>query len=162
MPVRASALTGAAGEHYVAYKLSQMGCAAGLTRGGSPGVDLMVCNPETGAAVSIQVKTSDDAHTQRKRDNAEWWAWRFGQKTVLPPTDSRFYAFVSLHDQEGHDTPVVFIVPSAEVVKIIESREWSDGWVGIKGPDCDKWRGDKGWHQIIESLEMRKGEKEAS
>ena len=42
MPKRATTLTGAAGEHYVAYKLSLLGFPTALTRGGSPVIDLMV------------------------------------------------------------------------------------------------------------------------
>jgi hypothetical protein len=34
MPKRATALTGAAGEHFVAYKLSAMNYPVALTRGG--------------------------------------------------------------------------------------------------------------------------------
>jgi hypothetical protein len=41
MPKRASTLTGAAGEHFVAFILSARGYAVGLTRGGSPTIDLL-------------------------------------------------------------------------------------------------------------------------
>lgn len=40
MASRASTLTGAAGEHFIAYRLSAMGYPVALTRGGSPTVDL--------------------------------------------------------------------------------------------------------------------------
>ena len=37
-------LTGAAGEHFVAYKLSSLGMAVALTRDGSDVIDLMAGN----------------------------------------------------------------------------------------------------------------------
>jgi len=57
MAKRATTLTGAAGEHYVAYKLSAMGYPTALTRGGSPVIDLMVGDLSGNGSVSIQVKT---------------------------------------------------------------------------------------------------------
>jgi len=74
MPTRATALTGAAGEHFVAYKLSGMGYPVALTRGGSPAVDLMVGDLQGRSAVSIQVKTSDWAWRgfKRKTENNHW------------------------------------------------------------------------------------------
>ena len=60
MPKRATTLTGAAGEHYVAYKLSLLGFPTALTRGGSPVIDLMVGDLTGENAVSIQVKASSN------------------------------------------------------------------------------------------------------
>lgn len=152
MPVRANSLTGAAGEHYVAYELSRMGCPVGLTRGGSPSVDLMAGNPERGSAVSIQVKTSEDAYRHRKRDNTDWWCWRFAPKGTLSQGDSLFYAFVSLHNQEHKPLPVVFIMPAREVVACFATGEWARGWFGIVGPDCEKWH--EAWQLIKEKLKL--------
>jgi hypothetical protein len=61
MSRQSTALTAAAGEHYVAYKLSAMGYPVAMTRGGSPTLDLMV-GDLSGHSVSIQVKTSRWAH----------------------------------------------------------------------------------------------------
>ena len=123
MPDRANALTGAAGEHYVAYRLSRMGYLVGLTRGGSPSVDLMVGHWENGRAVSIQVKTSESAHRYRKRDNKEWWSWRVGKQVASLRGDSIFYAFVSLEGDEGNPICLTFIVPS----EIVAARVETDG-----------------------------------
>ena len=61
MPKLATALTGAAGEHFVAYQLTCLGLVVGLPRAGSPTVDLIVANADGSAAVNVQVKTSGGA-----------------------------------------------------------------------------------------------------
>ena len=50
----ATALIAAAGEHFVAYRLSAMGYPVALTRAGSPTVDLMVGDLAGNAAISLQ------------------------------------------------------------------------------------------------------------
>ena len=112
-------LTGAAGEHYVAYKLSAMGFAVAMTRGGSPTVDLMV-GDLSGHAVSIQVKTARWAHRQYVRSNAKnRWEWDVNYKVVNIRSDSIFYAFVDLKGDTSQ-SPDVFIVPSHIVADAIE------------------------------------------
>lgn len=69
MTKRSTALIGAAGEHYVAFRLSALGFPVALTRGGSPTVDLMVGDLEGQAALSFQVKTSSGAWRSFKRSN---------------------------------------------------------------------------------------------
>lgn len=67
MPKRATSLTGAAGEHYVAYKLSALGYPTALTRGGSPVIELMVGDISGNGSISIQVKTSNSARRVHRR-----------------------------------------------------------------------------------------------
>jgi hypothetical protein len=74
MVKRPTALTAAAGEHFVAFKLSAMGYLVAMTRGGSPTVDLLVGDLSGEAAISIQVKTSSGA----RRSNR--WEWDVGRK----------------------------------------------------------------------------------
>lgn len=117
MPDRATALTAAAGEHFVAYRLSAMGYPVALTRGGSPTVDLMVGDLSGKSAVSIQVKTSNWAWRSRKKNPAHsHWEWDVGRKGMELRGDSIFYAFVDLKwGEEKRALPDVFIVPSAVV-----------------------------------------------
>jgi hypothetical protein len=61
MPKIPTALTGCAGEHFVAYRLSAMGYVAALPRGGSPSVDLMVGTVDGRNTVTVQVKTKSQA-----------------------------------------------------------------------------------------------------
>lgn len=81
MNSRATALTGAAGEHFVAFRLSELGYPVALTRGGSPVVDILVGDLAGQAAVSIQVKTSSGARREYARavQNSHW-EWDVGQK----------------------------------------------------------------------------------
>ncbi len=62
------ALTGAAGEHYVAFRLTAMGYAVGLTTRGTRTVDMVVANPDTGKSVSIDTKTMKKAFGRSKSE----------------------------------------------------------------------------------------------
>jgi hypothetical protein len=117
MPDRATALTAAAGEHYVAYLLSAFGYLAAMTRGGSPTVDLLVGDIKGNAAVSLQVKTSNWARREYKRKpENNHWEWDVGRKALDLKGDLIFYAFVDLKwDPKNPSLPDVFIVPSQVV-----------------------------------------------
>ena len=141
MPKRATALTGAAGEHFVAFHLSAMGFPVALTRGGSPTVDLMVGDLSGSAAVSIQVKTSNWAWRQfkRKPDNNHW-EWDVGKKGMFLRGDAIFYAFVDLKwDGEKPCRPDVFIVPS-KVIADAFGPNWSRYMFWIKEAEASKYR----------------------
>tara|TARA_R110000868_G_C10823777_1_gene758825 strand:- start:756 stop:1193 length:438 start_codon:yes stop_codon:yes gene_type:complete len=126
VPKRATSLTGAAGEHYVAYKLSALGYPTALTRGGSPVIDLMVGDLSGDKALSIQVKTSNNARRAYKRDknkHKNHWKWDVGAKGKKLKGDSIFYAFVNLKGSPTKDRnphPEVFIVPSEDVAKFLD------------------------------------------
>jgi hypothetical protein len=115
MPSRATALTGAAGEHFVAYRLSNLGYPVALTRGGSPTVDLMVGDLSGNATLSIQVKTSNFAWRQFKRKpEKNGWLWDVGDKALKLNGENIIYAFVDLKgDPLG--LPDVFLVESKHV-----------------------------------------------
>jgi hypothetical protein len=108
-----TALTGAAGEHYVAYKLSLLGYCVGLSRGGSPFVDIMLSNRD-GEGVAIQVKTSKGARRDpvRKPENRRW-EFDVGPKARSLCGDRLFYAFVDF--DWCRSIPKIFIVPSSDV-----------------------------------------------
>jgi len=83
MPERASALTGASGEHFVAYMLSALGYPVALTRGGSPTVDLLVGDLKGQSAISIQVKTSNLAwRSYKRKPERSHWEWDVGKKAL--------------------------------------------------------------------------------
>ena len=65
MPTIPRKLTGTAGEHYVAFKLSSLGYVAALAREGSPTVDILVSNLEGSKTLAIQVKTTEWATRDR-------------------------------------------------------------------------------------------------
>ncbi len=121
MANKATALTGAAGEHYVAFRLSALGFPVALTRGGSPTVDLMVGDLSGENVISIQVKTSTGANRERKRNpSSSHWEWDVGAKAMKLVGKSIFYAFVDLKWKGGEESPDVFIVPSQAVADFVK------------------------------------------
>lgn len=155
MPKRATTLTGAAGEHYVAYKLSALGYPTAMTRGGSPVIDLMVGDLSGSNTISIQVKTSNSAKRNYKRDknkHKNHWEWDVGAKGKKLKGNSIFYAFVNLKGTPAKDKnphPEVFIVPSCDVSKFLD-RPMSRYMFWIKETDKDKYL--EAWNHITNKL----------
>lgn len=115
MPQRHTTLTGAAGEHYVAFALSTHGYIAALTRGGTPSVDILCSSVDGKRTLAIQVKTMGYAYRSRKRKPEEsHWEFDVGGKAVGNRDDSFLYAFVCLMGT-GEGKPSVFIVPPSDV-----------------------------------------------
>jgi hypothetical protein len=110
------ALTGAAGEYYIAFRLSALGYAIGLTPRGTRAVDLLAYNPETGKSITVQTKTMRKAFVEPK--SGSYWKWR-----ISPPQQPRetlYYMFVNLKDDESK-LPDVFIVPSLKLKTLINA-----------------------------------------
>ena len=154
MPRRPTALTGAAGEHFVAYRLSGMGYSVALTRGGSPTVDLLVASEKGGSALSIQVKTSDWAFRSHKRKPEQnHWEWDVGKKALTLKAESLLYVFVDLKwDDHKAVLPDTFIVPSADVAAFL-GPDWSRYMFWIMEVDRSKYH--DAWHLITDGLVNR-------
>jgi len=152
MPDRPTALTGAAGEHFVAYKLSAMGYPVALTRGGSPTVDLMVGDLQGRSAVSIQVKTSNWAWRGYKlKTEKNHWEWDVGKKALKLRGNSIFYAFVDLKwDDDDLPLPDVFIVPSVTVADFL-GPGWSRYMFQIMADSKPKYF--ERWDRITKRLD---------
>jgi hypothetical protein len=157
MPNRSTALTAAAGEHFVAFKLSAMCYPVAMTRGGSPTVDLMVGDLNGHAAVSIQVKTSSGARREFKKNKANnHWEWDVGRKALDLKGDSIFYTFVDLK-WNPDATPDVFIVPS----KVVAARlkpEYKRFMFWLMDAEADQYR--EKWEFI--TARLNSGSKTAS
>ena len=157
MPERATSLTGAAAEHYVAYKLSALGFPTALTRGGSPAIDLMVGDLSGSKALSIQVKTSNSARRNFKREknkHRDNWKWDVGAKGKKLKGDSIIYAFVNLKgtpSKERNPHPEVFIVPSLVVAQYLD-RPMSRYMYSIKETEKEKEKYLEAWHHITDLL----------
>src|SRR5689334_8212230 len=107
----ASNLTAAAGEHYVAYKLSCMGFIAALPRGGSMGIDILVSNSDGSRTLAIQVKTTNWAMRTRGRgQNKAPYELQFplGYKSAKINNPNLIFAFVDLHGLQGATQPDVY------------------------------------------------------
>ena len=115
MPQRHTTLTGAAGEHYIAFVLSTHGYVAALTRGGTPSVDVLCSSVDGKHTLATQVKTSSYAYRGRKRKPEDsHWEFDVGWKAVGNRDDSFLYAFVCLQGS-GEGRPIVFIAPPSDI-----------------------------------------------
>ena len=148
--VKDRALTGAAGEYYVAFRLVAEGFAVGLTPRGMRSIDLVVANPDSGKSITIQTKTMRNAFVASRA----YWNWRFGIRRPQPH-DTFFYAFVDLKNDPA-ETPDVFIVPSAYLTPLLnewkgkESGRVTDVWCVIEEKDAPKYR--NAWDVIKDAL----------
>ena len=144
------ALTGAAGEYYVAFRLAAEGYAVGLTPRGTTSIDLIVANPETGKTITIQTKTMRDALVPSKT-HGPYWKWRTGKPQE--PQKTFFYAFINLKNDPSQ-APDVFIVPSRKLAPPLleiypEIGEPRDFWCVI----YEKDRQEYSWDVIKAALE---------
>lgn len=143
-----TALTGAAGEHYVAYQLSLKGFSVGLSRGGSPYVDIMISNA-TGEGVAIQVKTSRGARRGfKKKPQNNRWEFDVGPKAKTLGGERLFYAFVDLKWERS--VPDVFIVPSLYVRKQFINTSYRRNMYWIGDGEKHEWLGR--WDRITDLL----------
>ncbi len=130
------ALIGAAGEHYVAFRLIACGYAVGLAPRGTRSIDLLVANSGTGKSITVQTKTGWKAMYGSAVE--PWWKWPVMSRQ--PPHETFFYAFLDLKSDPSQ-TPDLFIVPSVEVAPPL-LREFRVGsWFVIEDEeDARKYR----------------------
>ena len=113
-----STLTAAAGEHYVAYKLSCFGFLAALVRQGSPSTDLLTSNLDGSKTVAIQVKTTILAGRTRGRGENKvphHLEFPLGHAAVERASPKLIFCFVDLRDNQVGIPPDVYIVPASEI-----------------------------------------------
>ncbi len=143
-------LTGATGAYYVAFQLSALSYAVGLTTYGTKAIDILVANPNTRKSITIQTKTATNAFKKPKKDKLYWY-WRV---PISPPEphESFFYAFVDLKGGLP-ETPDVFIVPSGELRHLMNG--YYEGWCGIDEEVAQKYQNQNGWKIIENALRER-------
>jgi hypothetical protein len=118
-------IVGTSGEHYVAFRLAQLGWIVALPRAGSPAVDLLVCNMDGSRTITIQVKTAEWAMRERGRGEnraPHHVEFPLGHKAAELKGARFIYAFVDLKGREPDSLPDVYIVPSKDVVA------YCNGW----------------------------------
>jgi hypothetical protein len=146
----ATAMTAAAGEHFVAYRLSSLGLLAALTRGGSPTVDVLVGDPSGHAAVSLQVKTSNWAwRAYKRKPDRNHWEWFVGPKATELRGESIFYAFVDLKGG-GLAVPDVFVIPSAVVADAFSGADHAAYVFWLMAGNRDKYL--EAWQPVVQRL----------
>jgi len=153
------ALTGAAGAYYVAFRLTAMGYAVGLTAYGTRAIDLPVANPDTGKSITIQTKTMFKDAFVLWKNGTYLLKWQVG-KTRRPTHKTFFYAFVDLKG-DLEQIPNVFIVPSMELRRLLwafpggadlESPEAKAIWCNIDKETAPKYQNQNGWNIIEDAL----------
>lgn len=117
-----SALSGSAGEHFVAGELCRRGHLASILLNNARGIDIQCANLAATKTVGIQVKTC-------KGSNAEWV---LNRKIEDYYADNLYYVFVCLNNNEA--PPSYFIVPSKTVAEF--AKAYHQKWLsapGLKG-----------------------------
>jgi len=100
-----SALSGTAGEYFVAAQLSRLGHIASINLKNTKGVDILVMNEKATQTVMIQVKTNQGSER----------TWMLTKKADTLFNDKLFYVFVNLNGVNA--PPDFFIVPSKVVAE---------------------------------------------
>jgi hypothetical protein len=114
-------LVGPAGEHFVLFRLYQLGMLASLSPPGSPTVDILVLSVDEKVIATLQVKA---------RTTGPDKGWPMGEKHEHFSQPRCFYAFVDLEVPEG-TVPVTYIVPSSEVAKMVAASH--KAWLAAPG-----------------------------
>ena len=122
----ANSMVAAAGEHYVAYKLSCLGYLAAPVRIGAPAADLLASTPDGGRTVAIQVKTTQTALRLRGRGDAKHphhLEFPLGHAAVEKASDKLIFCFVDLREGQDGTSPDVYVVPAAKLLKEYEGKD---------------------------------------
>lgn len=127
MSISKTTLTGAAGEHYLMFRLLGLGYIAGLAPAGAPNADIIVTNVETKRSVAIQVKT----RLQKGSDSG----WHMKEKHEELKEDNLFYCFLDLPD-EVSIPPTVYVLPSKVVAEVL--RDTHQVWLKTPGKKGQK------------------------
>ena len=115
-------LTGAAGEHFVMYRLLRMGYIAALAPAGVPNADIIVTDIEGNRAAAIQVKT------RNKKGSDGGWHMKSKHEEIV--AKSIFYCFVELDDDPTIPS-VVYVMPSKVVADALS--ETHQVWLSLPG-----------------------------
>jgi hypothetical protein len=120
MPKTSTAITGAAGEHYVMYRLLKLGHLAALTPTGAQGVDILISNADGGNLRAIQVKMNG---TEVGKDG-----WTMAAKHEGMRQGTLFYCLVCPGSPSA-TAPTCWILPSAVVADHVYAshRAWLAG-----------------------------------
>ena len=113
-------LVAAAGEHYVAYKLSCLGYLAAPVRLGSPATDLLASTLDGGRTITIQVKTTGWAERTRGRGASKvphHLEFPLGHAAVERASSKLIFCFVDLRGSKSETIPDIYVVPAAVVLK---------------------------------------------
>lgn len=104
------AFVGPAGEHFVLFRLYQLGILASRSPPNWPMVDILILSDDRSVIATLQVKTT---RTGARR------GWPMGKKDEASSVRGHFYAFVDLVVPPGA-LPVTYIIPSEVVADVLK------------------------------------------
>jgi hypothetical protein len=156
MPRHATAITGAAGEHFVAARLAAMGFVVALTRGGSPTADILVSTRLSDRTIAIQVKTATWARREYKTAKSKpnnHWEWQMGWDCDASAAPNLWYASVDLRGWPDGPVPEVFLVPSSRVASMVAHAK-ANGWTRCLMwlPDAEAATYRETWQEVAAAL----------
>jgi len=93
-----NALTGIAGVHYVVSELSRRGLVAMPTIRNTPGIDVLVAEPDGSSQAVLQVKTSREVKTFQE-EKRQWWPTSKPDRCLIGP--NAFYVFLRYRQDRG-------------------------------------------------------------
>ena len=131
--------SGLRGVYLVAAELSQRGYSVAPTARNAAGADLLVFDPNTANAVSIEVKTN------AKRANF----WLVGDRARIHHSPSHFYAFLNISNpRSGSEVYEYYLVPSAVVAKevVVAHSKTGSIWYSFNLESAEKYR--DAWSQL--------------
>lgn len=123
----ATALLGAAGEHFIMCELLRRGYIAALAPQGVPNTDIVVTDLTGHRLCTIQVKS--------RRDIGADGGWHMGPKHERIIGDRLFYCFVDF-GKTPKDRPSVFVMPSSVVAEVISVSH--KAWLSVPGAKGQK------------------------
>ena len=122
----------ATGTYYVMACLSRECIHAACTFGNAPSVDIIASSVDGSKTISIQVKTSSYARTNK----GEKLAWFFKYDITKNTSPNHFFIFTDLvgeHCQDkGYWEPTVHIIPSISIAQICQDLGWNDGFFRLQ------------------------------
>jgi len=123
----------------VAAELSRLGYSVAPTARNAAGADLLVFDPTTARAASIEVKTN------AKRANF----WLVGERTKTSGSPSHFYAFLNISTPRGGgEVYEYYLVPSEVVAQetVVQRSSTGSIWYSFMLKSAEKYR--DGWSQL--------------
>lgn len=117
-----TAVTGAAGEHFVMGELLRRGHIAALAPQGAPNMDILIADRSGQQLFSVQVKTRASKGGDR--------GWHMSEKHESITGDKLFYVFVDLSTPQG-EAPAYFVMPANAVARAV--RETHAAWARNPG-----------------------------
>jgi len=150
-------LTGVAGVHFVAARLSYLGFHAVPTTRNVRGPDLLVSNADGSKGVSLQVKTTAWAmRTSGRGDQKKphHYEWDIGWGSARVKSDRLLFALIDLKNFEG--LPDVFLVPSRVIYEYFKGgdpKTWRRARYHPKVEDIKEYR--NGWDLLRKALQQQ-------